>query len=318
METFVTLFDTGYLHHGLALHATLRAAVPDARLLVVAMEQRTAALLRQLARAGLEAAEVEELNDPALVALRSTRSRGAFCWSTTPTALLWALRRAGPGGRATYLDADLAILRSPLGLIGRAADAGAAVLATPHATGAVREALFGRYCVQFLTAWDDPAAWDILRRWRGEVLAACGETPIPGRYGDQCRLDRWPRLLGGRLAEPADPLQCAAPWNAAQGPREAVTFHFHQWRLRSPLAWRWVRNHRLPDWTTPLYRDYQTRLERCCLEILAVDPAWRPAGIAPEHSALARAKGGLRRRLGCERDTPIGDPALIRAFAGAG
>lgn len=315
-ETFVTLFDSGYLHHGLALHASLSGAVPGCRLIAVAMETRCAALLRALGPPGLEIAEVEQLGDPQLVALRPARSRASFCWSTTPSALRFALDRAGPGGRATYLDADLAILRSPLPLLERAQADGAAILATPHACGAVREALFGRYCVQLLTAWDDAEARAVLARWRGEVLADCSESPLPGRYGDQCRLDRWPRLLGPRLAEPEDPLLCAAPWNAAAGPRDAVTFHFHQWRLRSPFAWRWVRNHRLPAWTLPLYRAYQARLEAACLAILAVDPAWRPAGIPPAGGGLAAAKAGLRRALGWEADSPVADPALARALAG--
>lgn len=315
-ETFVTLFDAGYLHHGLALHASLAATVPDFRLLVVAMEPRAAALLRALPRPGLDVVEVEQLGDPALTALRASRSRAAFCWSTTPSALRWALAAAGPGGRATYLDADLAILRSPLPMLDTAQHAGAALLATPHATGFLREWLFGRYCVQLLAAWDRPEAHQVLQRWRDEVIAQCSESPLPGRYGDQCYLDRWPGLLGKRLAEPADPLVCAAPWNATAGPREAVSFHFHQWRLRSPTAWRWVRNHRLPPWTIPLYTAYQARLEAASLAILGIDPAWRPAGIAPEASALARAKTGWRRRLGWERDGAIADPALVHAFGG--
>lgn len=313
-EVFVTLFDAGYLHHGLALHASLTPAVPGCRLLAVTMEPRAAALLRAMPRPGLEVIEIEQLGDPDLESLRSTRSRAAYCWTATPSALIYALKRAGVGGHATYLDADLAILRSPLAVIEQAQANGAAILATPHACGAVRQALFGRYCVQFLTAWDDASAWSVLHRWRNGVLAACSETPWPGRYGDQCHLDGWPRLLGKRLAEPSDPLLFAAPWNACAGPRASVTFHFHQWRLRSPRAWRWVRNHRLPDWTMPLYRDYQTALESQCRAILATDPAWRPAGIAIDAGPLARAKTALRRRLGWERDGSITDPDLIRAL----
>lgn len=316
-EVFVTLFDAGYLHHGLALHASLRAAVPEARLLAVAMDARTAALLRALVRPGLEPVEVSGLADPGLEEQRSGRSRAAFCWSTTPSALIHALDRAGPGGRATYLDADLDILRSPLPLIEQAGTAGAAILATPHACGAVRAWLFGRYCVQLLTAWDDPEARSVLRRWREAVLAGCSELPWPGRYGDQCHLDRWPGILGRRLAEPAEPLTCAAPWNAAAGPREATTFHFHQWRWRPPHGWRWVRNHRLPEWTLPLYRDYQRRLERHCLEILDRDPTWRPAAVPAGSGLPTRLKAGLRRRLGWERDHAISDPVLARILGGA-
>lgn len=316
-DVYATLFDSGYLHHGLALNRTLQRHIPGARLLALAMDEAALAMLRRLAPPGLEAIAPGDLADPELLALREVRSRAAFCWSAIPSLLLHALRRAGDGGSATYVDADVAILEDPRPELAHACDGGASVFATPHAMGAVRESLFGRYCVQFLCAWDRDPAHGILGRWRREVIAACDDRLVPGRYGDQCRLDRWPRLLGAGLAEPRDPLAFAAPWNASAGARRPITYHFHQWRLRSPDAWRWIRNHRLPGWALPVYRDYQTLLESCCRELLATDPGWRPARCPAEGGHPARLRQALRRRIGWERDQPIADHEL-RRLLGAG
>lgn len=240
-EHFVTLFDAFFLPQGLALHRSLLRHCPHAVLWVLAMDEAVERHLKALALPRLRVVALVDVETPALLAVKVQRTRGEYCWTMTPWVFRTVFDQDPSARRATYLDADVAILSDPVVPLEEMAARGQSVLITPHAY-APQYADFaehsGIYCVQFLTVVNNPEGLAVVDRWRDQCLEWCFARKEPGRFGDQMYLDTWPRDFPC-VHVVDDPWRFLGPWNHRHavlglGRRSGfVTYHFHGLRCQA-------------------------------------------------------------------------------------
>src|SRR5687768_4919200 len=112
---FATLFDRRYLARGITLYRSLAAHCPNFRLRVFCLDAETLRALRELALPGVVAVSLEALesHDPALLAVKGTRSLTEYYWTATPAICLFALEREPELDHIVHLDADLEFYADP-------------------------------------------------------------------------------------------------------------------------------------------------------------------------------------------------------------
>lgn len=269
-EHFITLFDSGFLPNGLALHASLRRHEPDSVLWILCMDDACFTVLNSLGLEGVRLLRLDEVETPELVAIKPTRSVGEYCWTLTPFTADMVFDRDPSVKRVTYLDADMWFLRSPAPIFADLEESGAACLITPHAYAKEHDhALeYGIYCVQFMP-FVRGASDGIRTRWKAQCLDWCFAEPDSGRFGDQKYLDDWPVRFGSDVCIESNLAWTQGPWNATRfSARDAVAFHFHRLRLLSARRVS-VGLYRLPrQHVREVYRPYLVDL-RCAIDLLA-------------------------------------------------
>lgn len=326
-QRFCTLFDERYLARGLTLYRSLRSACPDFHLYVFAFDEATRVCLTAMALPQMTVVALADFEDAALLRVKPSRSAGEYCWTATPSALLYCLR-AFDLDHCTYVDADLYFYADPVCLLEEMGDA--SILITPHRFTPAYDLsdAFGVYCVQFLTARHDPRGLAVLTWWRDACLAWCFNRCEDGRFGDQKYLDDWTdRFPGVHVLD--HPGGGVAPWNlqqlsltltdaglqvtaAARGTRAPlVFFHFHGLRVHGRDTVELThREYRIPSvWRHRLYAPYVRQLMAAASEVSALSPvAAAPphpvTGVSPSRHAqafsiaVANVRGAVGALLG--------------------
>lgn len=214
---FCTLFDSTYLTRALALHGSLRHHRPDAILTAYCFDDEACTILEELALPGLELVGLPELEgyDPALAAVRHSRTPGEFCWTATPTLPLHLLDAHADADRATYLDADLWFFADPQLVFDDLGDASVAITPHRYAPEFAHHAVAGIYCVQWVTFRRDDAGLEAARWWHDRCIEWCHARLEDGKFGDQKYLDDWPeRFPGVHVIEHKG--AGLAPWNLSR------------------------------------------------------------------------------------------------------
>lgn len=251
-EHFCTLFDSGFLPQAVVLHRSLREHCPESVLWALCMDEKAAGALKRLALANVRILRIADLETPELLAARANRSWGEYCWTVTPHLLAWMLEREGVD-RATYLDADLLFLSSPMELIEEMVSASGQILITPHdyGFGYGRPELFGVHCVQFVTAANRPEVRQLLDEWAGQCREWCYASKDGRGFGDQKYLDEWPRR--GAMVHVLEACSLAhGPWRhsllpwSRRGMERHVFHHFHKLRIFAGRRVRLFRGYRIP------------------------------------------------------------------------
>jgi hypothetical protein len=215
------------------------------RLAVFAFDDRTVKVLHDLALPGVTVVSPQEFEDPGLLAVKPTRSRAEYCWTSTSSTILYCLTRLG-WPEVTYLDADLYFFSSPEPLLAEMGDASILLTSHNYAPAYDQSHLSGTYCVQFMRFVADDRGLVALRWWRDRCLEWCFNRRENGRFGDQFYLEDWPtRFSGVHVLEHRG--GGLAPWNIRKytltvGPNgleigwsgrrwPAVFYHFHAVRF---------------------------------------------------------------------------------------
>lgn len=210
MKNFCTLFDSYYIHKGLALYRSLEAVCSDFTLYVMAFDGRTYEILESL---GLPHMVVENETGPfltqELAACKAERKRNEYCWTCGSAITLYFIKTYGLD-HIVYLDADMMFFHDPQPLFD--AMEGASVGLSPHFTD---EPLYGKYCVQFVYFRADDQGMKALSWWRERCLEWCYDRYENGLFGDQVYLDRMGGLFPG-VREITDRGCGVAPWNCDQ------------------------------------------------------------------------------------------------------
>jgi len=310
VNNYCTYFDSNYLAQGLALWRSLARHDAAAMLWVLALDDETAAIWRDLKEPRCRVVTLAELlaADPELAATRSGRPRNEFIFTLTPCLVrhIWRVQR--DVDLLTYLDADLYFFADPAP-IRRELDAGS-VLVVAHRYPAWHDdaARYGRFNVGVLMFRSDANGRACIGWWRRRCLESCALAADGIHYGDQKYLDQWPRLLPG-VVELKHPGVNVAPWNWARSrfalPAGGVlvdgvpliVFHFAQFRqVRGP----WFDSGQLEYGIMPLrlrsriYGEYWRALGAAAAEVRTVRPGfvvvgrgWR-SSLGPWHLALLR------------------------------
>jgi hypothetical protein len=252
LEYFCTLFDSHYLPQGLSLHASLMQHAQPFHLSILCMDAQVEQQLLQLALPHVTLIPLNTVETPELLAVKSGRTRGEYCWTLTPFSFSAALSHHPQSLRITYLDADLFFFDDPRILLAEMEEANKQVLITEHAYDPKydQSSLSGRFCVQFLTFNNTQPAQEIMHWWQARCLEWCFDKLEPDRFGDQKYLDQWPMLFGDRIHICQQTEKTLAPWNLRyflQQYPDALTpvfYHFHALKLMAPnqirLHYRYV------------------------------------------------------------------------------
>lgn len=255
MNHYCTYFDRGFLIQGVAMWRSLAARDRDSVLWVLALDEFTAEVLREIGGTWLRVVRLEEVEagDPELAEAKANRSKAEFYFTLSPCWPRWLLRKRPEIDRVTYLDADLFFLSDPAVVFEAMDAAGASVLVTAHRFPAWLRHYekHGVFNVGVLSFRRDEAGLACLEEWREQCLEWCYDRLEAGRYADQKYLDTWPDRLGRALLVLEHPGVNAAPWNWAGAEwrvesadvtvdgRALVCFHFARFRpLRGTWWWQ--------------------------------------------------------------------------------
>jgi hypothetical protein len=214
MLNFCTLFDINYLSRGLTMYDSLLQQGTRFHLFVFAFDNQVLDILRNLKLAHITVISLAEFEDPELLAIKPTRGRGEYCWTCTPSTILYILHQFSVD-HCTYIDADLYFYSDPSILLDEMEDKSVLITAHRFSPEYADAAINGKYCVQFMTFKNTEAGLKVLQWWRNACLDWCYNRLEDGKFGDQKYLDDWTsrfenvhelKHLGGGVA----------PWNVQQ------------------------------------------------------------------------------------------------------
>lgn len=236
MNNYCTLFDSNYLTRGLALYDSLHRACEDFRLYIFCFDSLTFKILHKMNLENVVLVQLDDFETKLLKKVKKERTRGEYCWTCTPYVIRYSIDRFGLN-EVTYLDADTYFFSDPSVLFNEFEQSKASVLITAHryTSRYDRSAIYGTYCVQFITFKADENGLRVLQWWQIKCLEWCYAHCENGKFGDQKYLDDWTtRFKGVHVLEHLG--GGVAPWNIQQydvsgGPSvntiPVVFYHFH-------------------------------------------------------------------------------------------
>jgi hypothetical protein len=285
MRHYVTLFDSNYLTRGLALYYSLIRHAPESHLWIICFDDLAYQLLSEFKLEQVTLVSLAQFEDEELLRIKPERSQKEYCWTCTPSVLLYVLKTAPQVDEITYLDADLMFFASPEPIFAEAQ--GASIVLTEHRyISALADQAIARgiYNVQFVTFRRDPTGLKALNWWRDRCNEWCFDRIEPDRFGDQKYLDDWTERfqnvhvvqhLGAGLA----------PWNASQynlfkkdsqlyvESDALIFYHFHAigiyWFNFGYLRGGYPITAQLKAW---IYRPYFQEIARAHQKLVALYP----------------------------------------------
>jgi len=235
MEHFVTLFNSLFLPQGLALHRSMERHIQNYTLWILCVDDETYDVLQLLDLPHLRLLKLSELETDELLAVKSGRTIGEYCWTLTPFAPRFVFEADSTVNRVTYLDADVWFRRHPKPIFDEFDASAKEVLITDHAYAPEydQSALSGQFCVQFLTFTREGG--ELVRRWWEErCIEWCFCRFEDGKFGDQKYLDEWPDQFSATVHTLQNKEYALAPWNAMRFPYgNSIFYHFHGLRILS-------------------------------------------------------------------------------------
>jgi hypothetical protein len=247
---FCTLFNSAYLARGLAMYESLRNVCPDFHLYVFAFDDSTYDYFNALELPQLTVISLREFEDPDLLRIKPSRTAGEYCWTCTPSTILYCLEKYQLS-HCTYVDADMIFYSNPEVLNQEASKASVLITEHRYTSAYDQSATSGIYCVQYVLFRNDARGLIALRWWRDACLDWCYNRLEDGKFGDQKYLDDWTARFDGVhvLCHEGGGV---APWNlqqyqlikmdndlyvqgrTAKEPVRLIFFHFHGMRFYQP------------------------------------------------------------------------------------
>jgi len=266
---------------GVTLHQSLVKTGQPFHLWILCMDELAEKQLAILALPHVTLISLKEIETQALLNIKSTRSKGEYCWTLTPFLPDFVLGRAQDMERVTYLDADLYFYDTPQLLFCEFDQSGKQVLITEHAYAPEYDqtAVSGRFCVQFLTFRKTPGSLRVLGWWQEKCLEWCFARYEEGKFGDQKYLDCWPDLFGDVVHVLRQTDKTLAPWNVnhvsrvLQGALNPVFYHFHEFRMITPGKMRLFLGYKIGRRGLRLYDTYLAALK---VTVMALEAAGIP------------------------------------------
>jgi hypothetical protein len=211
---FVTLFNSNYLSRGLVMYESLQKHCPNFHLYVIAFDDVTYNYFQEFPQQNLTAVSLAQFEDEKLLAIKSTRSAGEYCWTCTASTVLYAIHTFKLD-HCVYIDADMCFYSNPQLLFDEWGNKSVLITEHRYTDGYDQSEISGTYCVQFVGFKNDSDGMSALNYWRDACIDWCYARAENGKFGDQKYLDDWTtrfknvhvlQHLGGGLA----------PWNMQQ------------------------------------------------------------------------------------------------------
>ncbi len=214
MINFCTLFDSNYLHFGLALHASLLKHCANFHLYIFAFDRKCEDFLRKLVLKNVTIISLQEFEDEKLLAIKSSRSKGEYCWTSTASTVLYVLKNF-PVASCTYVDSDIFFFADPKILLDEMGEKSVLITSHRYSPEWDQSAISGKYCVQFMCFKNNEDGLRALNWWRERCIEWCYNKHEDGKFGDQKYLDDWLTRFNG-VHELKHLGGGVAPWNVSQ------------------------------------------------------------------------------------------------------
>lgn len=285
VEHFATLFDSKFLPIGMALHGSLMAHAQPFHLWILCMDEEVEKQLKLISLTNVTLIPLKEIETQELLAVKSKRTLGEYCWTVTPFTPQAVFDRYPRVERVTYLDADMFFFNDPRILLSELDQSGKHILITEHAYDPKYDQTLrsGRFCVQFITFRRTQQAAKVMKWWQDRCLEWCFARVEDGKFGDQKYLDSWPGLFGDVVHIVQQVEQTLAPWNVLFfekkiGTINPVFYHFHALRIVSQNKVRLWLGYKIGKQGLGLYDDYLKNLCACinllkiyCIEVSCIE-----------------------------------------------
>lgn len=226
MHYYCTLFDSSYLTRGIAMLESLQKHSRDYHLYILAFDDIAHQELTKLDYPHITIISMQEFEDEELLALKPYRTRGEYCWTCTPSIILYCIEKYSLP-HCTYLDADLYFYDDPAILVDEMGKDSVLITLHRYTPRYNQEKTSGIYCVQFMTFKNDLQGLTVLKWWRERCNEWCYARFEDGKFGDQKYLDDWTtRFEGVHVLE--NLRGGLAPWNIQQFSHLLpIFYHFH-------------------------------------------------------------------------------------------
>ncbi|MDB9489144.1 hypothetical protein PN478_01175 [Dolichospermum circinale CS-534/05] len=286
MNYYVTLFDSNYLTRGLVMYRSLLSHAGEFHLWIICFDDLAYQLLQKLNLEKVTLVSLLEFEDSELLKIKPQRTQKEYCWTCTPSTLLYVLNTEPHVDTVTYLDADLMFFSSPEPIFTEAKNA--SILLTEHRylPEYDQSATSGIYNVQFMMFRRNIEGLNALTWWRDRCIEWCYARCENGKFGDQKYLDDWKeRFPGVHIVEHLG--SGLAPWNAAQynltkkgenifvEEYPLIFYHFHALKIH-PFKIGYLSNYPLkPELCEWVYYPYYQQLNQSYQEIQNLTPGFK-------------------------------------------
>jgi hypothetical protein len=167
----------------------------DFHLYIFAFDDLTHEILLSLNLKNATVVSLKDFESPELIEVKQDRSKAEYCWTCTPSIISYVLEKFKVP-ECTYTDSDLFFYSDPSVLILELDQNCKNVLITEHRFSYLprlyEEKRAGRFCVQFMTFYNEESSLKILDIWKKQCINWCYARYEDGKFGDQKYLDEWP------------------------------------------------------------------------------------------------------------------------------
>jgi hypothetical protein len=91
MLNFCTLFDINFLPRGLTLYSSLKKHMNEFQLFIFAFDDKTEIILKELNLENITVISLKKFEDNKLLNIKPQRSPLEYCWTCTPSVILYVL-----------------------------------------------------------------------------------------------------------------------------------------------------------------------------------------------------------------------------------
>ncbi len=210
---FCTLFDSNYLHFGLTLYSSLERHCDNFHLYIFAFDDKCEQFLKSQNLKNVTIISLREFEDERLLKIKPTRKKGEYCWTCTPSTILYVLKNFNVEN-CTYVDSDIFFFNNPRILIDEMGDKSVLITSHNYLPQYDQSEICGKYCVQFMFFKNDKYGLEALEWWREKCLEWCYGIPCDGKFGDQKYLDDWLTRFS-QVHELKNEGGGVAPWNVS-------------------------------------------------------------------------------------------------------
>lgn len=192
MINFCTLFDSYYIHKGIALYLSLEQVCDDFTLYVMAFDKPSYEKLCLLKFKNMVVEyEEDDFFTDEIKKVKAERKRNEYCWTCGSNITYYFLTKYQCESM-TYIDADMMFFSSPQPVFEEL---------KPYSVGLSSHfadtELYGKYCVQFCYFKNDINGLEALKWWKDSCLEWCYDRYEDGKFGDQRYLDLMPNRFKG-------------------------------------------------------------------------------------------------------------------------
>lgn len=214
MNSFCTLFNSVYLSRGLAMHTSMACNCSDFHLYIFAFDDLCYETLIKLNLQSVTVISLKEFENERLLKIKDSRTPGEYCWTSTPSTILYCIETYQLAN-CTYIDSDLLFFADPAVLIDEMCENSVMISDHRYTPEYDNTAVYGRYCVQFMTFKNDSNGLKVLNWWNDACLEWCFNRAEDNKFGDQKYLDDWTTRFEG-IHELKHLGGGVAPWNIQQ------------------------------------------------------------------------------------------------------